>query len=289
MKKILITGASGFLGYHLLKEAYGKYEVYGLTHQNSCSFDCKLSIPCDITNYIELGNLIDDIEPDLIIHAAALADLGFCEANREKSYSVNVEATANLAGIASDLRVPFVFTSTDMVFDGKQGMYSEEDAVNPLNIYGEHKAIAEQKVLSLYPESLIVRLPLMFGHSMAAGNNFMSKFVAQIKSGEAVKLFTDEYRSVCGAFSIAKGIFELEGKANGIIHLAGQEKLSRYDLGLKAAEVLQLDKSLAIPSLQSEVSFPYKRPKDVSINITKALKLGFSPMKTEDELSFALH
>jgi dTDP-4-dehydrorhamnose reductase len=284
MKKILITGASGFLGYHLLKEACGKYEVYGLTHQNSCSFDCKLSIPCDITNYIELGNLIDDIEPDLIIHAAALADLGFCEANREKSYSVNIEATANLAGIASDLKVPFVFTSTDMVFDGERGLYTEEDDVNPINIYGEHKAIAEQKVLSLYPESLIVRLPLMFGSIAAAGNNFLSKVIQQNKSGEETKLFTDEYRSVCGAHSIAKGILELAGRSNGVIHLAGKERLSRYEFGIRATETLGLSESLIIPCSQQDVVFSYKRPKDVSMKIEKALSFGYSPMALDEDL-----
>lgn len=284
MKKILITGASGFLGYHLLKEAYGNYEVYGIAHQNSCKFDCKLSIPCDITNYIELGNLIDDIEPDVIIHAAAIADLGFCEGNKELSASVNVSATANIAGIASDYRIPFVFTSTDMVFDGTQGMYCEDDAVNPINIYGEQKAMSEQKILSLYPESLIVRLPLMFGNRAAGGNNFIAKFIADNRAGIVTKMFTDEYRSVCGATSIAKGIFQLHDKANGFYHLAGRESLSRNEFATKAAAVLNLNISLIEACYQSDVSFSYKRPKDVSMKIEKAQNLGFQPISAEEEL-----
>src|SRR4051812_20820164 len=107
MKKLLLTGASGFLGYHLMRVAAPDWEVYAITNSNQIDFSKATAIKCDITNYIELGNFIDDIEPDAIIHTAAISDANYCQQNKDLSYNVNVEATRNLAGICSDYNIPF--------------------------------------------------------------------------------------------------------------------------------------------------------------------------------------
>ncbi len=283
-KKLIITGASGFLGYHLLRVASVDWEVYGITNSKSFYFGNATAINCNIRNYIELGNFIDDIEPDAIIHAAAIADANFCEQNKELSYEVNVEATKNLAGICCDFHIPFAFTSTDLVFDGKQGMHKENDAKNPVSIYGEQKAVAEDEVLLIYPEATVFRLPLMFGEPAASASNYLQKFILQIKNGEKASLFHDEYRSVCGARSIAEGILKLLNE-KGIIHLAGKEKLSRYEFGLKAAKVFELDESLLLSCSQKDVKMAAPRPADVSLDISKALSLGFVPLSVDEELN----
>jgi dTDP-4-dehydrorhamnose reductase len=283
-KKLIITGASGFLGYHLLRAASADWEVYGITNSKSFDFENAVAINCDIRNYIELGNFIDDIEPDAIIHAAAIADANFCEQNNELSYEVNVEATKNLAGICCDFKIPFAFTSTDLVFDGKQGMYQEDDPKNPLTVYGEQKSIAEDEVLRIYPEATVFRLPLMFGAMEASAANYLQKFIAQIKNNETASLFHDEYRSVCGAKSIAEGILKLINET-GIIHLAGKEKISRYEFGLKAAKAFGLDESLLLSCSQKDVKMAAPRPADVSLDISKAVSLGFAPFSVDEELN----
>lgn len=284
MKKLLITGAGGFLGYHLLRAAADRFETYGIYHQKAVTYHEATALSCDITNYIELGNILDDIEPDVVIHAAAISDTNFCQQNRTISQAVNVQATENLAGICSDYHIPFVFTSSDLVFDGTKGNYLETDAKNPLNIYGEQKSIAEEDVLKIYPEALVVRLPLMFGHPEAGSANYLQKFITQLKNGEPATLFTDEYRSVCGAKSIAEGILKLTGNSTGIIHLAGKEKLSRYEFGSLAAKALGLDEKLLARCSQKDVKMAAPRPADVSLNISKALSLGFTPAKVVEEL-----
>lgn len=284
MKRLLVTGASGFLGYHLLRLASVDWEVYGIAHSKSFSFKNTTVINCDIRNYIELGNFIDDIEPEAVIHTAALSDTNFCEQNKALSYEVNVEATRNLAGICCDYNIPFSFTSTDLVFDGKKRMYKEEDEKNPLSTYGEHKSIAEDEVLKIYPGATALRLPLMFGNPEASASNYLNKFLLQLKNRETVKLFHDEYRSVCGARSIAQGILKLFENNSGIIHLAGKEKMSRYDFGVTAARVFQLDASLLLSCSQKDVQMNAPRPADVSLDISKAVSLGFAPLRAEDEL-----
>ncbi len=284
-KKLIITGASGFLGYHLMRIALSNWQVHGLVNNHNSSCEGATIFKCDITNYLELGNLLDDLEPDAVIHLAAIADANLCQQAPELSYAVNVEATKNLAGICSDYRIPFVFTSTDLVFDGLKGMYNEDDAKNPVSIYGEHKSLAEDEVLKIYPEALIARIPLMFGSPLASQSNYLQKFIAQSKTGEKAFLFTDEFRSVCGAKSISEGILKLFETNSGLIHIAGAERLSRYDFGLKAAKAFGLDEKLIQAASQKDVKMAANRPPDVSLSISKAIALGYSPFSVDEELA----
>ncbi len=286
MKKLLVTGASGFLGHHILRLFPGKYEVYGLYHKSSFALNGITSLQCDITNYIEIGNAIEDIEPEVVIHTAAISDANYCQQDQELSYTVNVESTKNLAGLCCDLQVPFLFTSTDLVFDGTKGMYTEEEARNPLSIYGEQKCLAEDAVLSIYPSAKIARLPLMFGSPKASAGNYIQKFIKSLGEGHTAKLFYDEYRSVCGAKSVAEGLlFYLNSPvAPSVLHIAGKEKLSRYDFGLLVAEAFSLDTSFIERCSQKEVNMSAPRPADVSLDISRAISLGYIPMAAKDEL-----
>lgn len=282
-KKLLITGASGFLGYHLLRCA-GEWDVYGITHSKSLQYRGATIINCDITNYIELGNYFDDIEPDAVIHIAAIADASYCQQNPAQSELVNIEATKNIAGICSDYQIPFAFTSTDLVFDGKKGMYTETDERNPLSIYGEHKAKAEDAALEIYPDASIFRIPLMYGALEASSTNYFQKFIGLLKNGEAVNLFNDEYRSICGAKSVSQGLLQLTGKFSGVLHLAGSERLSRYEFGVKAANAFNLPVSQLNACSQKDIKSAAPRPADVSLNINKAISFGFAPQAVDEEL-----
>lgn len=287
-KKLLLTGASGFLGYHLLRLATD-WEVYGIYHANQFHFNRATSLKCDIANYIELGNYFEDIEPDAVIHTAAIADANFCQENKELSDLINVDAARNMAGICSDYRIPFAFTSTDLVFDGKKGMYREEDTRNPVSVYGEQKAKAEDEILKIYPDATVFRLPMMFGYADAGTANYLQKFIGQMRKGETVNLFTDEYRSVCGAKSISKGILQLLERTSGIIHLAGGERLSRYDFGTMVIKAFAIKTGKINGCSQKEVKLSAPRPADVSLDISKAVKLGYVPMRAADELDQVAH
>jgi dTDP-4-dehydrorhamnose reductase len=260
------------------------WEIYGIGNAKTFDFAGATAIKCDITNYIELGNFMDDIEPDAVIHTAAIADANFCQQNPDLSYSVNVDASKNLAGICCDFQIPFVFTSTDLVFDGKKGMYQEEDEKSPVSVYGEQKAKAEDEILKIYPESTVFRLPIMFGYPQASTGNYLHNFLNQVNNRQVANLFNDEYRSVCGAKSISEGILQLLGKSSGVVHLAGKERLSRYDFGMKAVAAFGLDPAFVKESSQKEMKSAAPRPADVSLNINKAINLGFLPLSVHEEL-----
>ena len=284
-KKILITGASGFLGYHLLRVAHlAGYEVYGIAHEGVITYEHSTTLHVDLSNYIAMGDILDQIEPDVVIHAAALADASQCQANPERSYSLNVEMAENIAGICSDYLIPMVFTSTDLVFDGKQGNYKEEDAINPLMVYGEHKALAEQKVLNIHPKALVARCPLMFGNLTASDRNYFYNFVNGLKQGKGANLFTDEYRSIASAYDVAAGIIQLCERATGILHIAGPEPISRYDFGVMVADVFEFNKDLLNATSQAAMTTAAPRPADVSLDINKALSLGYKPLSCRDAL-----
>ncbi|MCS6935235.1 MAG: NAD(P)-dependent oxidoreductase [Chitinophagales bacterium] len=285
LKKLLITGGSGFLGYHVALLATSRWQVYVMYYRNTPLVTGTIPVHCDITRYIDLGNTLEEVQPDAVLHTAALADANYCQLHPDESFEVNVEATRNLAGICSDLNIPFAFTSTDLVFDGKRGNYTEEDTPNPLMWYGAHKVQAEEDAMRIYPRTVIFRLPMMFGLREASGKNFMWQIINRLKEGKPQRLFTDEYRSVSGALSISRGILQLLENTSGIFHVAGAGKLSRYEFGLMVADVFRLEKSYLEPCRQADVPMPAPRPADVSLDIRKARSAGYEPVPVNEELT----
>lgn len=275
--KLLVTGASGFLGFHLCRMAVAHYEVHGLYHGHARAYPEVKMHRCDVSHYVDLGNLIEEIQPDAVVHLAAISDTKTCEQEPERSETLNVDATVNLGGICADWNLPMVFASTDLVFDGLKGNYVETDAVNPVNRYGAQKALAEQQLMAVYPGALTVRLSMMFGEAEASERNFLQQLLGKLRKGESMSLFYDEYRNACSAESAVKGILQMIGQQQGILHLAGPEKLSRLAFGQMVARAFGLNESLLQSCSSDEVNTGSPRPKDVSLNMQKAFTLGYRP------------
>jgi len=290
MKKFLVTGASGFLGWNLYQTKPDYISFYGLAGTRKIKLPGAKTASLDLTNLAQLKKLVSEINPDGIIHTAAIINANYCQEHREESFALNVKSSIELARIAADLNIPFVFTSTDLVFDGKKGDYSETDEVNPLSIYGEQKVEAEESILRTYPEAAVCRMPLMFGYSGPVAEGNLERFVAEIKANKAMKLFTDEYRSPLGGISASKGLWLALEKFQGIYHLGGQDKLSRFKIGDIITQSLGLKSNNLIATKQSELIMAAPRPSDVSLDSSKALANGFEPMNLKTELqSLAQH
>ena len=286
IKKIFLTGTSGFLGWNIGKIYKDVWKIFGIYLSNPIDIPNVKTARLDITDYRALKQAIATIQPDLVLHTAAIADANYCQDHRSESEKVNVIASVNLAGLCADRMIPFVFTSSDLVFDGREAPYKEEDPVSPINFYGEQKAIAEQKIHDHYPKATIFRVALLYGDPGPVAENFFHKMVLLMKKQSPVSLFMDEFRTPLSGEDAAKGILELFPETSGmIIHLSGKERISRYDLGLATAKSFNLDPSSVIASKQSDIEMAAPRPTDVSLDNSKALEFGFNPDLLDQNLT----
>ena len=284
MKRLLVTGASGFLGWNICDTAKRHWDVFGTALTNQVDYAGVKIIYVDLRDYSALKRIFDQIHPDAVIHTAAVTDLNYCQAHREETETINVDVSVNIAGLCSDYQIPCVFTSTDIVFDGLTPPYCEKDPVCPVNFYGEQKVKAEEGMLERYPLVTICRMPLMFGISGTANESFIQQMLQSIKEDREIKLFTDEFRTPISGIAAVQGIFLALSSMKGIIHLGGIERVSRYDFALLLLEILGIQTPCLSPCKQKDMKMLAPRPPDVSLDSSKARALGFKPLLLEEEL-----
>ncbi|MBN1601410.1 MAG: SDR family oxidoreductase [Chitinispirillaceae bacterium] len=284
MKKLLITGASGFLGWNCCRIATKNYMVTGLYNSHNCSVPGVDYIQCNITDTKKLDQIISGIGPSIIIHTAAISAPNQCQKEPVASRGINVDVSGALARICHQRDVKFVFTSSDQVFSGEEAPYSENSPVSPVNIYGKQKADAEQLIMQECPDAAVCRMPLMYGDAPEGATSFIIPWLEMVRNGTALKLFIDEMRTPVSARDAACGLLLAAEKVSGVIHLGGREVLSRYEMGMKLAEAAGLDNGCIQACKQSGVKMSAPRPLNVSMDSSKAFSIGFSPGMFSDEL-----
>lgn len=284
MKKILITGASGFLGWNFASICMSHYSIIAVCNSNPVTLSDVEVRNCDITDYHRLKDLFHSMKPDAVIHLAAASNPNYCQIHPEETFRVNVTASSNIAGICADLQSACVFTSSDLIFNGKNPPYTENDAPSPVNTYGEQKLTAEQQMRLRYDNVTICRMPLMYGDAPENAGSFIKSWIEQLKNGNQLKLFTDEMRTPVSAHDACKGLLLALERPGEIIHLGGPERLSRYEMGQILSESIGIPLSLIKPCKQKDVPMAAPRPSDVSLDSSKALRMGYCPGKMSDEI-----
>ena len=274
MEKILITGGSGFLGGHLVETAKSIYKIFS-TYLTRPSDSKDVSwIKLDLSNFNELSKTIIEINPRFIIHNAAMARVDDCEDRRDTAYAVNILSSGVLAETAKKIGARLIYISTDLIFSGNDPPYLEEDRPSPLSYYGWTKWQGELKVKESTPDHIIVRPGIIFGPPALQGTSFSEWMRNSWLKGESTPLFVDQYRTPLYAGTLARSILELlDQNYTGCLHIAGRERINRYDFGIIFAEHLGLDLVLLKPIKMAELPSKVKRPSDVSLNIDKAKKL----------------
>jgi dTDP-4-dehydrorhamnose reductase len=265
----VVTGSSGLLGRRLVGILRDEHEVVGIDKYVP---EGQRDLAVDITQKQCTIESIESTAPDVVVHTAAETDVDRCESERDLARRINVEGTANIAEACSKVDARLILVSTDYVFDGKKGNYSETDEPNPISFYGVTKLEAEHIVSSTSLKSLIIRTSVLYGwHPTKL--NFVTWILKGLRERQILKVVNDHINSPTLADNLADAIRKaIELDSQGILHIAGNERLSRFDFARRIAKRFDLDESLLLPVQMRDLKWVARRPRDSSLNVGKAEK-----------------
>lgn len=271
MLDFLVTGAGGNLGSVVLGQlARAGRSVLGTVSPQGPRPHHGAVRALDLCDPVATERLVRERRPRAVLHLAAMSVPHEVLRDPQGAARINVEATARLAALSSELGARFVFASTDLVFAGDAPPYAETDPPRPLSVYGRQKVQAEQAVLGC-AGSVVARLPLMYGlPEVHRAPSFFLHVTRQLLEGEAPALFTDERRTLLDYASAGRALEQVaHSSLSGIVHLGGPESVSRFELGQALARALGCPAARLRPSSHRDANLPEPRPPDVSLSSTR--------------------
>lgn len=280
-KKIFITGANGLLGQKLVEQLIqkGEFEVIasgkGPSRLGGSGFKY---VSLDISDSDQVNQVIGEIQPEVILHGAAITNVDTCELNKEACYEVNVKATEYLVLAGERVKSHFIYVSTDFIFSGETGPLDETAIPAPVNYYGETKLESERFVMKHSSKWAIARTVLVYGIANdLSRSNIILWVKSSLEAGNEIQVVDDQFRTPTLAEDLATGcILIAEQSAKGIFHISGSDFLSPYQMAIMTADFFGLDKTLIKRADSSTFTQPAKRPLITGFIIEKARKeLGF--------------
>lgn len=282
-KKILITGGSGLLALNWAMEVRDQYTILLGIHKRKVVLSGMDSQYCPLDSVNELAAFLDSTQPDIVIHTAGLTNVEECEENPELAQLVNVNLSENVATACAKLKITHVHISTDHLFSGDKKLITEEEPVAPLNMYARTKAEAEQRVLDSNPDALIIRTNF-YGWGPSYRQSFSDYIITTLSKGHSATLYQDTFYTPILAGELARTVHDLiKHDVNGIFNVVGDERLSKYEFGLKIANHFQFDAKLINPGLLTEQSSMVRRPLDMSLSNKKTCQLLGRPIGGVDD------
>jgi dTDP-4-dehydrorhamnose reductase len=280
-RRVVLSGASGFVAGSVIAQAGEAIELHAVSRGAPLTERPRLhwhTLPAADSTAWKL--FFDSVRPDAVIHTAAVADIDFCQANPGICRQVNVEFTRKLAHLCDAHGAKLVFCSTDTVFDGEHAPYREDDPVGPMNIYAESKAEGEQVVAATAVRHVIARVGLVMGVPvLGTGNSFIAKLLASLRAGRSVTVPAHEVRTPVDVITLGRALLELAGHSfSGVLHLAGNERLSRLEINRRIATKFGFSSDLVLPGPAADIPGRAKRPRDVSLDNSRARAELETPM-----------
>lgn len=278
--RILVTGAGGFIAGSLLKQAPASWDVHAQTRGMPLWPRERLfwwrADPCDT---VAMNAVLEKAQPSAILHTAALANIDYCQQHPEEAETVNVEVTRSLACYSARSGAKLVLLSTDNVFDGERGMYREEESPSPIHCYGETKVRAEELVRNL-PNGVVARVAVVTGLPvLGCGNSFLGWMLKRLEAGEEVGVPENEIRTSIDVVTVARALLELaENDFAGVIHLAGNDRLNRFEMVRRIAQRLGYDPAMIVPNDPTGLPGRAPRPLDISLDNSLARRMLDTPM-----------
>jgi dTDP-4-dehydrorhamnose reductase len=286
--KVLITGGSGQLG-EFLNIEFSRSEHTFLSLYNSRQGNCAdfTSAKIDLKDENSVKEIFINFNPDVVIHTAAISNAAKCDASsKAEVFDINFKATGMLAYLCEEFNSKIIFTSTDLVYDGKQGSMLREDAgLNPLSLYAESKLEAEESIKNLNANFIILRTALLFGTGISNNENYFHKVYDSFSAGNKMKLFSDQFRTPLALHDAARLIKEMTEKniSGETINFGGNKRVSRAELGEILCDTAGFDKNLIQSVKMDEISLKDNVP-DVSMDNSKLRSYGIRPEEIEDSV-----
>ena len=268
--RLLITGASGLLGSNLLLAAFDAgHQVFATSLTRPIQLSGVDWRTADLTSPEESAALMNAVEPDWVIHCAAATDVDQCEADQAWAFTLNRNMARNVAEAAREAGAVHVHISTDAVFDGGQGPHAETDEARPINSYGRSKLKGEQAVVDANPQAAIVRTNI-YGWSPPGRSSLAEWFLESLRQGKRRPGFTDICINPLLVNHLTGLLLHvLEAGLSGIYHIASREPITKYELGVRIAQVFALDADLVLPIESEDAGLKAARPKDLSLEVGK--------------------
>jgi dTDP-4-dehydrorhamnose reductase len=283
MARVLITGASGLLGLTLCMETYQEHQVTGIVHTHSVRSKHFEVIQADLADFDALVRILDQVQPEVIVHTAAMANIDQCEMQPEAALRINALLPGKLAQISQRAGIHLVHISTDAVFDGKKGNYQEYDPPAPLGVYARSKLAGEQAVLENDGRAIVARVNF-YGWSLSGERSLAEWFIRNLSAGNPVKGFTDVFFCPLLVNDLAKLLVEMISfKLHGIFHVVSSECTSKYAFGLRIARRFGLDENLIHPTSVSDGGLLAARSPNLSLCSEKLCTVLGKPTPDQDE------
>jgi dTDP-4-dehydrorhamnose reductase len=284
--RILITGASGLLGLNIALEAANQHTVFGQLNSNAIHTDAFTVLKADLLEPGAVEALLDQSQPDWVIHCAALANLEACENNPDLARKLNTEVPRKLAEQCQKGGARLLHVSTDAVFDGQTGGYTEIDPPNPLGVYAQTKYQAELAVAAVNasaspspgPEAILARVNL-FGWSLKGRRSLAEFFFNHLSAGKNVMGFTDVYFCPLLANDIAHIFIQmLEKELSGLYHVISSDTMTKYDFGVAIARRFGFSDALIAPKSVLDSGLKAVRSTNLTLKVDKLIHdLGDTP------------
>ena len=292
MKKVLITGSNGLLGQKLIYQlvGYPNFQVFATSRgENRTMLKKRYEyIPLDITDETEVNETFDFVKPDIVINTAAMTNVDACEEDKEGCRELNVDAVQYLVNACEKHKTHLIHVSTDFIFDGEDGPYSEDAEPKPLSYYGESKVAAEEIVKKAKCKWAIARTVLVYGVvDNMSRSNIVLWAKGALETGKELTVVDDQFRTPTLAEDLAHGCILIAQKgAEGIYNISGEEYMCIIDLVKRVAKFYGLDENLVKPVSSSTLNQRAKRPPKTGFILDKAKKdLGYKPSTFEEGLS----
>ena len=291
MKKVIITGSNGLLGQSLLRLLLlqkEEYQVFGFSRgRNRSGREDFTYVSIDLTDEFLLKEKVQEIAPDVIINTAAMTQVDACETQKEACDLLNISVVVWLVAVAKQLDIHVIHISTDFIFDGIKGCYTETDLPNPLNYYGQSKLKSEKVLLDSAINYTILRTILVYGKVFDMSRSNIVLWVKKmLEDKKEVTIVDDQYRTPTYVEDLALACkISMDKKATGIFNISSSQLLSIYQIAKQIAAVFKLDKSFIKPIATATLNQTAPRPAKTGFNLTKTNKvLNFYPGSFEEDL-----